>query len=109
MAQWLAQTTHNRLVAGPTPAGPTYIWPLVTNCIYLSFLRFIQPKQVVIEYVIIGANYYFREYFMKETMPILDEEFFHIITIQVNIPKRKQNQLVANLFSASDTRLSPWF
>ena len=24
MAQWLAQTTHNRLVAGPTPAGPTF-------------------------------------------------------------------------------------
>jgi hypothetical protein len=25
VAQWLAQTTHNRLVAGSTPAGPTYI------------------------------------------------------------------------------------
>ena len=24
VAQWLAQTTHNRLVAGPTPAGPTF-------------------------------------------------------------------------------------
>ena len=24
MAQWLAQTTHYRLVAGPTPAGPTF-------------------------------------------------------------------------------------
>ena len=24
VAQWLAQATHNRLVAGPTPAGPTF-------------------------------------------------------------------------------------
>jgi hypothetical protein len=29
MAQWLAQATHNRLVAGSNPAGPTYIWGFI--------------------------------------------------------------------------------
>jgi hypothetical protein len=27
VAQWLAQATHNRLVAGSTPAGPTFFPP----------------------------------------------------------------------------------
>jgi hypothetical protein len=31
VAQWLAQTTHNRLVAGPTPAGPTFKMKKETN------------------------------------------------------------------------------
>ena len=47
VAQWLAQTTHNRLVAGPTPAGPTYDIKIAPSSEYkVRFLKVCCAKTV---------------------------------------------------------------
>ena len=56
MAQWLAQATHNRLVAGSNPAGPTF---------WASFLRYTLNKSTI---------YFFPKEFGEDELTALEKE-----------------------------------
>lgn len=86
VAQWLAQATHNRLVAGSTPAGPTFHASVIAS----------EAKQFLVRGAIQGRVYPSDTMFDSSRVPSSSADF-EITQVEEKIC---QICIICGLFSA---------